>query len=146
MKKKREKGTHLRVTKGTLRETRARGKKVPVFSWEMLILKHIFEEIYCFIKLNEIIYMQNTQDHVWPTVKHLPSSFLAFLQSQSLLWVQPDLQCGRPSFHPWVRKIPWRREWLPTPVFLPGESHGQRMSMGWSMVHGITKGQTGLSN
>ena len=27
---------------------------------------------------------------------------------------------------PWVRKIPWRREWLPTPVFLPGESHGQR--------------------
>ena len=28
-------------------------------------------------------------------------------------------------FDPWVRKNPWRREWLPTPVFLPGESHGQ---------------------
>ena len=28
--------------------------------------------------------------------------------------------------HPWVRKIPWRREWQPTPVLLPGESHGQR--------------------
>ena len=27
---------------------------------------------------------------------------------------------------PWVRKIPWRRKWQPTPVFLPGESHGQR--------------------
>ena len=26
----------------------------------------------------------------------------------------------------WVRKIPWRRAWKPTPVFLPGESHGQR--------------------
>ena len=26
----------------------------------------------------------------------------------------------------WVRKIPWRREWQPTPVFLPRESHGQR--------------------
>ena len=26
---------------------------------------------------------------------------------------------------PWLRKIPWRREWLPTPVFLPGEFHGQ---------------------
>jgi len=25
------------------------------------------------------------------------------------------------GFDPWVRKIPWRREWLPTPVFLPGE-------------------------
>ena len=26
----------------------------------------------------------------------------------------------------WVRKIPWRREWLSTPVFLPGKAHGQR--------------------
>ena len=29
-------------------------------------------------------------------------------------------------FSSWVRKIPWRREWLSIPVFLPGESHGQR--------------------
>ena len=28
------------------------------------------------------------------------------------------LQCGRPRFDPWVRKISWRREWLPSPVFL----------------------------
>ena len=34
--------------------------------------------------------------------------------------------CGRPSFDPWVKKIPWRRKWQPTPVFLPGEFHGQR--------------------
>ena len=33
---------------------------------------------------------------------------------------------------PWVRKIPWRRAWLPTPVFLPGESHGQRSLEGYS--------------
>ena len=32
----------------------------------------------------------------------------------------------------WVRNIPWRREWLPTPVFLPGESHGQRSLVGYS--------------
>ena len=31
------------------------------------------------------------------------------------------LQCGRPGFDPWVGKIPWRRAWQPTPVFLPGE-------------------------
>ena len=36
------------------------------------------------------------------------------------------LQCERLRFTPWVRKIPWRREWLPSPVFLPRESHGQR--------------------
>ena len=33
-------------------------------------------------------------------------------------------QCGRPGFNPWFRKIPWRWGWQPTPVFLPGESHG----------------------
>ena len=30
------------------------------------------------------------------------------------------------------QEIPWRREWLPTPVFLPGESHGQRSLVGYS--------------
>ena len=36
------------------------------------------------------------------------------------------LQCRRPKFNPWVWNVPWRREWLPSPVFLPGEFHGQR--------------------
>ena len=31
---------------------------------------------------------------------------------------------------PWVGKVPWRRAWKPTPVFLPGESHGQRNLVG----------------
>ena len=29
------------------------------------------------------------------------------------------LQCWRPRFNPWVREIPWKRNWQPTPVFLP---------------------------
>ena len=37
-----------------------------------------------------------------------------------------------PGFDPWVGKISWKREWLPTPVFLPGESHGQRSLAGYS--------------
>ena len=41
-------------------------------------------------------------------VKHLPT-----------MW-------ERAGFDPWVGKVPWRRQWQPTPVFLPGESHGQR--------------------
>ena len=40
------------------------------------------------------------------------------------------LQC-RPRFDPWVGKIPWRWEWQPTPVFLPGECHGQRSLAGY---------------
>ena len=40
--------------------------------------------------------------------------------------------CGRPEFNPWVRKIFWRRKWQPTPVFLPGKSHGRRNLVGYS--------------
>ena len=38
----------------------------------------------------------------------------------------------RPGFDPWVRKIPWRKKWQPTPVFLPEKSHGQRSLVGYS--------------
>ena len=39
-------------------------------------------------------------------------------------------KCGRCRFDPWVGKIPWRRKWQPTPVFLPGESRGRRRLVG----------------
>ena len=41
-------------------------------------------------------------------------------------------QCRRYRFHPWVGKIPWRRKWQPTPVFLLGKSHRQRSLVGYS--------------
>ena len=41
-------------------------------------------------------------------------------------------QYRRHGFDPWVGKIPWRRKWQPTPVFLPGKSHGQRSLVGYS--------------
>ena len=40
-------------------------------------------------------------------------------------------QCRRQGFNAWVRKIPWRRNWHPTPVLLPRESHGQRSPAGY---------------
>jgi len=48
---------------------------------------------------------------------------------------EPPANAGdmRHGFDPWVRKIPWRRARLPTPVFLPGESHGQRSLAGYSL-------------
>ena len=51
--------------------------------------------------------------------------------------VQPKIKVNkvhlnRLRFDPWVGKIPWRRKWSPTPVFLPGESHGQRGLVGYS--------------
>ena len=58
-------------------------------------------------------------------------------------WIKgfPGGDSGNPSantgdkrlgFDPWVRKTPWRRRWQPTPVFLPGDSHGQRSLVGYS--------------
>ena len=56
-------------------------------------------------------------------------------------------QCSRPRrlrFDPWIRKIPWRRKWQPTTVFLPGKSHGQRILV--ATVHGVTESWSQLSN
>ena len=43
------------------------------------------------------------------------------------------LQCRRWGFNPWVEKILWRRAWQPPPVFLPGQFHGQRSLVGYSL-------------
>ena len=48
---------------------------------------------------------------------------------------EPADQCRRHKrrgFDPWIRTIPWRMAWQPTPVFLPGESHRQRSPVGYS--------------
>ena len=61
---------------------------------------------------------------------------LEFMASQVVLVVKNlPTNAGRykkQGFDPWVRKIPWRRIWQPTPVFLPGKSHGQRSLAGYS--------------
>ena len=54
------------------------------------------------------------------------------LLSVAAWWWRICLQSRRPVFNPEVRKIPWRREPLPIPVFLPRESHGQRSLVGYS--------------
>ena len=41
-------------------------------------------------------------------------------------------QCRKHRFNSWVRKIPWKRRWQPTPVFLSGKPHGQRSLAGYS--------------
>ena len=54
----------------------------------------------------------------------------------------------RGQFSPWVGRILWRRKWQPTPIFLPGKSHGQRSLMGYSswdrrVRHDLVAGCTG---
>ena len=59
---------------------------------------------------------------------------------------ESSCQYRRPKryrFNPWVGKIPWRRKWQPTPVFLPRKFHRQRSLTGHSL--GFAKSQTELS-
>ena len=62
----------------------------------------------------------------------LHTPIMMFTTSWWLRWLRICLQYRRPRSNPWVRKITWRRERLPTPVFWPGEFHGQRSLQGYS--------------
>ena len=62
-----------------------------------------------------------------------------------LIGKESACQCRRWGFDPWVGKIPWRRKWHPTPVFLLRESLGQRSLMG-SQSMGVTKSRIWFSN
>ena len=62
---------------------------------------------------------------VWP-IACLCVNFQIFMDFPVFLLPAYYRRRKRCRFNPWVRKIPWRRKWQPSPIFLPGKSHGQR--------------------
>ena len=69
------------------------------------------------------------KEAIWEVLTLLPT----VPASQVAQWQRirlPVQELQETWFSPWVRKIPWRRKWQPTPVFLPGQFHGQRSLMG----------------
>ena len=73
----------------------------------------ILKEIFFLFSLKQIMIYNNLVDSlVTKTVKNLPAT------------------C-RPRFDPWIRNIPWRREWSHTQVFLPGKPQEQRSPWGY---------------
>ena len=95
----------------------------------MLIVGNCIYENYILEKINyrERILLTYTELHWWLSGK------------------ESACRCKRYRFDPWVGKIPWRRKWQPTPVFLPGKSHGQRSLLGYSPM-GLQRSQAWLSN
>ena len=65
-----------------------------------------------------------------PSVDVSVSFYFAIKSPLRLSWwlsgEESTCLCRRCRCNPWLRQIPWRRKWQPTPVFLPGKSHGQR--------------------
>ena len=66
-------------------------------------------------------------DHLSPALHLQPGVPAIWFSSR-----EPICQCRRHTFDAWVTKIPWQREWQPTPVIWPGESHGQGSLAGYS--------------
>ena len=87
--------------------------------------------------VHKLVYRPGYSDSCW-NAQHVP----AVGRNRRLCWTLPQVALTvkdpltnagdkRHRFHPWVGKIPWRRTWQFTIVFLPGESHGQRSLAGF---------------
>ena len=96
------------------------------------ILKHVISafDAFCFLL------SARPPSNPWSLLHHL---FGPWLKQSCIVicglpwWLsgkESACQCRRYEFDPWVRKIPWRRKWQPTPVFLPGKSHRQEETGG----------------
>ena len=81
-------------------------------SWVPAHLQHLHSGLHC------VSYLTS-----W-SLNFLIGAMGIFLRCHS--GKESTCQCRRCRFDPWVGRIPWRREWEPPPVFLPGKSHGQR--------------------
>ena len=95
-------------------------------------------------------YFMNRKITIWFCVTLLSSkmhsSYSNLLLKMDFWWLngkESACQCRRCRFNLWVGKIPWRRTCQPTPVSLPGESHGQRSLTGY-IVHEVTKARHNL--
>ena len=87
------------------------------------------------------LYLLSCRAWAWKCSKfvshhHQCSSGLDFGLPRWLSDKESACQYRRCRFDPWIMKIPWRREWQPTAVFLPGELHGQRSLAGYSLWSG----------
>ena len=85
------------------------------------IIKHV-SEVYSLLE-SCVLYM-----------KTFPLPFLLIEASRVAQMVKNLPAKQETEFNPWVKKVLWRREWQPTPVFLPGKLHGQRSLAGYKSM------------
>ena len=96
-----------------------------VYQWVVRLLPYL---IYCnraIINIGVHIFVQTSVPRSMPRKGTAGSC-------ESSIFLKGFYTCRRLWFNPWVGKIPWRREWQPSPVSLPGKSHGQRSLIGYS--------------
>ena len=79
--------------------------------------------------ISHLSFVLNRYSSAQQTIKDYYTQGGASLMAQTVKNLPAMQETG---FDPWVGKIPWRREWQPTTVFLPGEFHGQRSLVDYS--------------
>ena len=109
-----------------------------MFKWVFIKVILYFRGPHDFIKANTLIRLavlfrrslrtgRKLSERTYLTVTTNPKELPRWLSGKESAY-----QCRRRRFDPWIGKIPWRRKLYPTPVFLPGQSHGQRSLAGYS--------------
>ena len=119
-------------------------------------LHHISEHIFCSLRLpdgigNDFFRTRDCLKRIGKEIYRIIGESLLYIIVLTFVgfpwWFsgkESTCQCRRCMFDPWVGKNPWRKKFQPTPVFLPGKSHGQRRLAGCSpWGH---KSQTQLTN
>ena len=84
------------------------------------------------VVLVSVVQQRDPSIHIYVSIIYLSISFGLprwLSGKESTCQCRRHRRCG---FNPWVGKILWSRKWQPTPVFLPGKSHGQRSLVGYS--------------
>ena len=104
-----------------------------VYSWFTIYYScnkymNMYISLYLLMYVYTHIYKQLDKKHIY--------ILLCIGLSMCLGGKESTCQCRRCGFNPWVKKIPWRRKWQPTPVFLPGKSHRGDW---WATVHEVAK-------
>ena len=103
-----------------------RGKQEMVLFSPAPTLHHVISPLHSWLLNNRFKF--RLQEQVSP-----PNIKKSHPNSNILPWWHSGKETACNRFDPWVRKIPWRRKWQPTPVFLPGKSHGQRSLAGYCL-------------
>ena len=104
----------------------------PTFSlFSFTFIKRLFSSLLSAIRMVSSAYLRLLIFLLAIMIPACASSSPAFHMMYSVLGF-PGGSDGRPGFDPWVGKIPWRKEWQPTPVFFPRKFHGQRNLAGYS--------------
>ena len=113
---------------------------MPWFFFFFLLGKFILGSIvlnFSIAMYSQVIFLLSFYKTCWRLIKSswVVEEITLFFLWKTVIWAEIHLQCRklrRHGFNPWVGKIPWRRKWQPTLLFLPGKSHGQRSLVGYS--------------